>query len=234
MRVSFPSALLVACACVAAASASAATTSMAPPAFASTAGCTTDIARDPWAVHFDGVPDRPVAIALPDVLPDLAVADQDAPRRRPVAFEYSEAYKVRARIHKVASFLTLPLFAADYVVGQDLYNNRGDSSKRSLHVGLVTGTAVLFGINTITGAWNLWEGRKDPNHRAKRMTHGILMLLADAGFMATAAMAPGGDHRFGNGTTVRAPESASSHRAMAISSMGIATVSYLIMLIGGH
>jgi hypothetical protein len=192
-------------------------------------GCAVDAPRPgPWAVEF-GTAD----LALPE---PLRINDDDqaaAPARRPVPVDYSDAYKVRAKIHKIASFATLPLFVANYIVGQDLYKNHTDS-KKSLHVGLVTGTAVLFGVNTATGAWNLWEGRKDPNHRTKRMVHGLLMLVADAGFMATAAMAPEGDHeRFGT-TTVSSGNSASRHRAVAVTSMGIATVSYLLMLLGGR
>ena len=147
--------------------------------------------------------------------------------------EYSEGYKTRAKIHKISSFATLPLFVANYFVGQELYNNPGDESMKGAHVGLVAGTAVLFGVNTVTGVWNLYEGRKDPNHRTRRMTHGILMMAADVGFMATAALAPESeeddDYRSPDYTDKR-----STHRTVALTSMGIATVSYLIMLFGSH
>ena len=76
---------------------------------------------------------------------------------------------------------------------------------------------------TVTGTWNLIEARKDPNHRARRLAHGLLMLGSDAGFVATAAMKPDDDD-----------ESArSAHRAMAFTSIGMATAGYLIMLFGG-
>ena len=88
--------------------------------------------------------------------------------RRPVPVEYSEGYKTRAKIHKIASFATLPLFVANYFVGQDLYNNPGDESKKgAARRAWSPRTGVLFGVNTFTGAWNLWEGRKDPNHRTQ-------------------------------------------------------------------
>ena len=131
------------------------------------------------------------------------------------------------------SFATLPLFVANYLVGQDLYNNPGDESMKGAHVGLVTGTAVLFGVNTVTGAWNLWEGRKDPNHRKLRMTHGILMIAADVGFLATAALAP--ESEYESGAISQDPGSGrSTHRAVALTSMGVATFSYLLMLFGGR
>jgi hypothetical protein len=195
-------------------------------------GCAVDAPRPgPWAIAFGS--------AAPGVRPASlrysATDAQAAPPRRAIPVEYSDGYKTRAKIHKYSSFATLPLFVANYIVGQDLYNHPGDESKKGLHVGLVTGTAVLFGVNTFTGAWNLWEGRKDPNHRTKRMTHGILMMAADVGFLATAMLAPSEhEHEYGSTTPTASNNSASTHRAVALTSMGIATVSYLIMLIGGH
>jgi hypothetical protein len=184
--------------------------------------------RDPWAIEFGAA--APPGGRAPRLLV-LGVA-QDEPARRPVPVEYSDFYKTRAKIHKYTSFATLPLFVANYFVGQDLYNHPGDESKKGLHGGLVAATAVVFGVNTVTGVWNLWEGRKDPNHRTKRMTHGILMIIADVGFMATAALAPSeSEAEYGGVPTTSG--GASTHRTVALTSMGIATVSYLIMLFGG-
>jgi hypothetical protein len=195
--------------------------------------CLADAPRPgPWDVEFG----TPVATGPAAVLLSSALAEQPAAAvaRRPVPFEYSDGYRTRAKIHRYASFATLPLFVANYLVGQDLYNNP-DESKRGLHVGLATGTAVLFGVNTATGVWNLWEGRKDPNHRARRTTHGLLMIAADVGFLATAMLAPEGEeHEHGAGAPAVSHNSASTHRAVAVTSMGIATVGYLIMLFGGH
>ena len=113
-----------------------------------------------------------------------------APAPRAMAFEYSDGYRTRLKIHKYASFATLPLFVAQFVVGQKLYNGDGSDSMRSVHAALAAARRVLFGVNTVTGVWNLHEGRKDPNHRTKRMVHGILMAVADAGFVATGVLAP--------------------------------------------
>jgi hypothetical protein len=183
---------------------------------------------DPWAIEFG-------AVVRPEVpAPRLLVFDvpQEQPARRAVPVEYSDFYKTRAKIHKYTSIATLPLFVANYFVGQDLYNHPGDESKKGLHGGLVAATAVVFGVNTVTGVWNLWEGRKDPNHRTKRMTHGILMIIADVGFMATAALAPS-ENEAEHGGVPTTSSGASTHRTVALTSMGIATVSYLIMLFGG-
>ncbi len=186
---------------------------------------------DPWAVVFGTAAPSPRPASL-----RLAVADEQVPAaRRPVAFEYSEGYKTRAKIHKISSFATLPLFVANYLVAQDLYNNPGNESKKGLHVGLAASTGVLFGVNTFTGGWNLWEGRKDHNHRGKRVTHGILMIAADFGFLATAMLAPEFEEEEEHSSGVSDPaHQASTHRAVALTSMGVATVSYLIMLLGGR
>jgi hypothetical protein len=158
---------------------------------------------------------------------------QTPPSRRPVAFEYSEGYQTRLKIHKYASYATLPLFVAQFAVGQKLYNGNGSDGTRTAHGILAGGTAVLFGLNTVTGVWNLSEGRKDPSHHTKRMVHGILMAVADAGFLATGIMTPHHrEHEEGGFTFVEnGGTSPSTHRAVALTSMGIATVAYLMMLI---
>jgi hypothetical protein len=193
------------------------------------------VRESPWTVDWSlasAGSHEAAPVPAPALVGVSDAAAQTAPRRaRPVAFEYSEAYKVRSRIHKIASFVTLPLFVAEYVVGSDLYNHTGSTSdsKRNLHSALAGSIGVLFGVNTITGVWNLVEARKDPNHRALRTIHGVLMMVADAGFVATGATAPESEH-FG---ASHGP-SRSTHRAIAISSMGVAAASYLLMLIGGH
>jgi hypothetical protein len=188
---------------------------------------------DPWRV--EGIPPAPsfaasVAAATSDS--PASGGSQAPPARRPVAFEYSEGYQTRLKIHKYASYATLPLFVAQFAVGQKLYNGNGSDGTRTAHGVLAGGTAVLFGVNTVTGVWNLSEGRKDPNHHTKRMVHGILMAVADAGFVATGILTPHEGHEEGEFTYQESGgTSRSTHRAVALTSMGIATVAYLMMLI---
>jgi len=180
-----------------------------------------------WRVSFD----RPAPVAPRGL--DLSSAQTERPRRA-VAVDYSDAYKVRARIHKLASIATIPVFGAMYWVGQDLYDHPGASElKKALHSGLAAATGVLFGANTLTGAWNLWEGRKDPAHRTKRMAHGLLMMVADAGFVATGLLAPDDEHE-SRGVGGALANDRRTHRTVALTSMGVATVSYLLMLVGGN
>jgi hypothetical protein len=157
------------------------------------------------------------ALALPGFLPTLADAQA---AQRPKAFEYSEAYQTRRKIHVYASFATLPLFVTQFALGTSLYDTPSDG-KRTAHKTVGISIGALFGVNTVTGVWNLWEGRKDPTRRGRRMAHGFMMLAADAGFVATGLLAPSEDGSSGN---------RSAHRAVAITSMSIATASYLFML----
>ncbi|HWA59367.1 MAG TPA: hypothetical protein VG692_19090 [Gemmatimonadales bacterium] len=160
---------------------------------------------------------------------DTPVVDT-TPRRRPRAVEYSDGYYTRLKVHKLASYLTVPLFAAQYLSGRALWNNPDSHGlARDVHGPLAASVAGLFAVNTVTGVWNLWDSRKDPNGRTRRWVHGLLMIAADAGFVAVGATAPDDDFRE-NGGTGRS-SGASTHRDLAIGSMSVALSSYLMMLI---
>jgi hypothetical protein len=157
----------------------------------------------------------------------LAVTPQQPVQ--PAPMYYDHAYDVRAKIHKYASFATLPLVGGEFVVGQSLFDSPGDG-KKSVH--LVLGTAIggLFAVNSVTGVWNLVEARRDPNRGHLPLIHGLLALGADAGFVATASITPGGNH---DGSSSNLSDKG-THRTLALTSMGLATASYLIMLIGNR
>ena len=138
--------------------------------------------------------------------------------------EYSHAYRTRLKIHKLASFAILPLFATELVLGQSIYDGSDGGAKKDAHVAVGIGIGTLFGVNTVTGVWNLWESRKDPNGRKRRVVHSLLMLASDAGFAATAALAPDSEP----GTV---SDSRGAHRAAAITSIGLGTAGYLMMLL---
>lgn len=150
-------------------------------------------------------------------------------RRRPRAIQLSGAYAVRLKIHQIGSFLEFPVFAAEIIVGQKLARDRdagvrSSGSLRNAHSALAGGLGVLFGVNTITGGWNLVESWKDPKGRTRRVIHSVAMLAADAGFLLTAANAPD-DDRFESGRG----SSVGTHRGWAISSSAIATAATLMM-----
>jgi hypothetical protein len=150
------------------------------------------------------------------------------PPVQPGPIYYSRAYDVRAKIHKYASFTTLPLVVGEFAIGQSLYNSPSDGKDKA-HVALGTAIGGLFGVTSVTGVWNLVESRKDPNRKRLPLIHSLLALGADAGFVATAAITPAD---VGEGSSSSLSGNKSTHRALALTSLGLATASYLIMLIG--
>ncbi len=156
-----------------------------------------------------------------DPAPSAQSGSPDDPA--PQLVEYSDAYFTRLTIHRWASYLTVPLFASQYIVGQKLMN--GDRNLRGVHGVLAASVAGLFAVNTITGGLNLIEARKDPEGRTRRTLHSVLMLLADAGFVATGATAGESEDGY-----YRGPTNINRHRNIALVSMGTALVSYAIML----
>jgi len=212
---------------------------VAPPASAEAAFSLVPAphAKHPWRVSWAPAAPAPTAPAVRFDLPPDAALDSDggqaAPRRRVVAIEYSDGYRLRQRIHKYASFAMLPLFGAELAVGQSLYNSSANAGgKRSAHAALGSAIGALFAVNTVTGVWNMFgEGRKDPNGRTLRLVHGLLMMAADVGFLATAASGPSSED---GREALRFEGDKVTHRNIAIASMSIGTVGYLIMLVGNR
>ena len=154
---------------------------------------------------------------------------------RPHAIEYSDWYARRLAIHRWASYTELPLFAGEVVIGNRLITkrNRGEDTGnlKGQHLAIASGLGALFAVNTLTGAWNWWDSRNDPSNGKLRTVHTVLMLAADAGFLATAALGGGageGDEGEGGGGE-GGGGNANAHRAAAYTSFGLATVGTLIM-----
>jgi len=183
----------------------------------------------PAGAQQDGPIHAAIATSVATTALTAAAGDEtQSPAPRQVAFEYSDGYKTRAKIHKYAAFATLPLFATEFALGQSLYNNPSDS-KKGAHVAIGTGIIGLYGLQGVTGVWNLVEANKDPEGKKRRLTHGILMLASGVGFAITPMTAPGRRDVLESGSS-----SANTHRAVAFTSIGIGTVGYLMMLIGGR
>jgi hypothetical protein len=153
---------------------------------------------------------------------DTAAAQQAG--NQPVhaaAVTHTDAYLMRAKIHRLASWATLPLFASQLALGAAIYD--GDSGwKKGAHAVVGAGIVGLFGVNTVTGeSWN-------DSGRGMRLVHGLLMMAADAGFVATSISTPS-EHDGLNFVADR-----DTHRNLALTSIGLGTAGYLIMLIGNH
>lgn len=160
----------------------------------------------------------PVALA--------SAAPQDTVKRRArKAVTYSDGYTRRVTIHRALGWAMLPLFAASYVSGDQLLSKGNEAPEwaETIHPYAAGGTALLFGANAVTGTWNLWEGRKDPNGRTRRIVHSVLFLAASGGFAYAGSLA---DEAEENGEKRRL------HRNVALGSMGVSTASWLLMFLG--
>ncbi|MDR0787151.1 MAG: hypothetical protein LBG44_04730 [Gemmatimonadota bacterium] len=165
------------------------------------------------------IPELPV---IGPVLP-TAVLSEDTVPERPRSIEYSDAYATRQKIHRIGSFAMLPLAATEYILGNQLLQrapeDRGDGL-RSAHGAVAGGLGAVFGVNTVTGVWNLWEGRSDPDGRTRRTVHAALLLASDVGFLWAASLGEGGQESH---------DGAVRHRNVALGSIGVATLGSAVM-----
>jgi hypothetical protein len=188
---------------------------------------TTPAATESASPRLDVLYQEPFAPVTLGVTPAFA-----ADTGRPKATEVSEGYATRLKIHQIASWTMLPLFITQYAVGQDLYHNGSAASdfSKNAHGVLAGAIAGVFAVQAVTGIWNLVETWDDPAGGTRRKIHSISMLVASAGFVATAATAPEFEEETGS-YTFSSDSQAQTHKALAIGSMAIATASWLMMLI---
>ena len=147
---------------------------------------------------------------------DSIVTDTTQTTRRPRAIEYSEAYHTRLKIHQIGAYLMIPLFISEYVLGEKLLTSTNRSNGlKTAHSAVAAGVGVVFVANTVTGAWNFWDSRKDPNGRTRRDVHSAIMLASDVGFLLTAASAGNANHSLSQART---------HRTIAISSIALSAI----------
>lgn len=175
--------------------------------------------------NVDLVPATPASLAVMPAPIGVTSASADTTattHRRPRAIEYSDWYARRLMVHRIGSYVELPLFASEWYLGNKLLNGDGTDTEKNLHGFIAGSLGVLFGVNTLTGAWNLYDSRNDPSDRQRKIIHSVLMLASDAGFALTGAVA--GDAREDEGRR-------SLHKNLAIGSMGVATAGTVMMWI---
>jgi hypothetical protein len=194
---------------------------MIPALLALAAVVQADPARDtivsPTTDSVASAPATPLAAPRPAA----ATARDTVPPR---AIDMSPAYERRLAIHRWGGFAMLPLFGAQYVLGERILQQKTDIKAgvrtepidhdlRLVHRFAAYGVAGVFTVNTVTGAWNLWDSRGVTDGRGLRTAHTLMMLAADAGFVISGKK--GFDHQ--------------KHRNVAIGSMSLATLSGLMM-----
>jgi hypothetical protein len=171
----------------------------------------------------DSVTPRRSLVLDARVMPVWAMppAQDTQPRKRRHAVQYSDQYYTRLQIHRVGSWLELPVFGTEYWLGQKLINDSPLAGwVKPTHTTVAAVLGGLFVVNTATGLANLIEAGRSTDDRALVWTHSALMLAADAGFIATAAVA-GQAHHSVSGQN--------RHKNVAVASIGVATVGTLLM-----
>lgn len=155
----------------------------------------------------------PSRLALPL---SLQVESDTTPRRRRKSIEVSDWYDRRLRIHRYGAYAMLPLFAFQAAAGNELYHkgSGADAWARNGHRAGATALAAVFGINTVTGLWNLWDSRAVEQGRARRTIHTLLMLASDAGFTYAGAKL--------SEDAEQSADARRKHRNLAYTSMGVA------------
>jgi hypothetical protein len=154
--------------------------------------------------------------------------------RRPRAVEVSPAYATRLRIHRWGSYAILPLFAAQYVLGdrllgqkEDVFAGRRgsppDDGLRRNHAIVAGAVGTVFVVNTVTGVWNLVEARGAERGRTRRWVHSLAMLGAEAGFVAAGVL--------GSRAVDSDVDAARTHRNVALGSVAVSTAGVVGMWI---
>jgi len=167
----------------------------------------------------------PQAPADAHVSHPAATTESVQPRPRPKVVEVSEWYSRRLTVHRYIAYSTVPVFAVQYAAGRQLWSKGSDAptwAKTTHRVGATT-LAGMFTVNTVTGLWNLWDSRSAPQGRALRYVHAITMLAADAGFTYAGAKL---SEEAENSLAKRR-----EHRTVALSSIGVALASGIMMKI---
>ena len=173
----------------------------------------------------------PMAVAVPVGVTRGTHVPSDTVRRRPRAVEVSDAYELRLRIHRYASYTMIPLFVVQSVAGNQLFQADKSGAERpgwasGLHSVGAAAIGTVFTLNTVTGLWNLWESRDNEVGRTKRLLHSGLLLASDAGFTWAGIKLASDAKEDSNARN--------QHKNVSYYSMGAALAGYGIMLVGNH
>lgn len=150
-----------------------------------------------------------------------AVARADTAVRRTHAIEYSDFYYTRLKIHKIGAITMLPLLAGEYALGDNLLRVADPPGwVKGTHGAVAGSLAVVAGINTVTGAWNLWDSRHDTHGRLRKYLHVALLVGSDVGFAWAGASADGAHD---------SPAAAKHHRDIALGAIGLDVAGTVMM-----
>src|SRR5262252_6958332 len=92
------------------------------------------------AIHIDTVPRALIPIDTPMVSLDTPIT------RRPKAIQYSDWYARRLLVHRIGSYTMIPLFAAEWSLGQNLLQGQDPAgrTRRYLHTAAMLASDAGF------------------------------------------------------------------------------------------
>ena len=151
--------------------------------------------------------------------------DTPPPRTRPRAIQVSDWFSRRLTIHRYVAYGTVPVFAAQWVAGNQLLKESRSAPEwaKFTHRAGATTLAGMFTVNTVTGIWNWWDSRAVSQQRVLRTVHAFTMIAADAAFSYTGAKLSNDAETSSSARTL--------HHRVALISMGVTVLSGTAMKI---
>ena len=163
---------------------------------------------------------------VPSVDPRLAFSIRvplDTPRTRRRAIQVSDWYSRRLMIHRYVAYATVPVFAMQWMAGNQLFDKGAAAptwAKTTHRVG-ATALAGMFTVNTVTGAWNWWDSRALAKGRVLRTIHAISILAADGAFTYAGVKL--------SDEAETSADKRQQHKTIALSAMGVTVASGIVM-----
>ncbi len=130
-------------------------------------------------------------------------------------------YHRRLILHRYAAWTAVAAFPVEIYTGRRLLSDGADPEwVRNTHTTMVWVLGATFAVNTVTGAWNWWDSRHEPEGRGWRTAHALVMLAADAAMFATARA----------GQAAARGENQERHQTLAFTTAGLTAIGHLMML----
>lgn len=176
----------------------------------------------PPVVHKPG--DSPLFRAQTGAPRPGSPVDTVPPRQRAVVL--SDAYATRLTVHRYTAYAILPLFAYQWYMGDRLFDQQMGRREpadwvRPAHKAGAYAIGTAFAVNTVTGAMNLWETRRQPEGRVTRFLHAASMTAALGGFAYTGIKL--------SQDAQQSLDKREQHRDVALASMGLTLASGTLM-----
>ena len=169
------------------------------------------------------VPDTQATFGLPAA--SVAVPGRaplcSPPEHRSEEDDVGDWYNRRLTLHRYAAWAAVGAFPVEIYTGRRLLNHGADPEwVRDTHRATVWVLGSTFAVNTVTGVWNWWDNRKEPEGRGWRTAHALVMVAADAAMFSTARA----------GQAAARGESRERHQTLAFTTAGLTAIGHLMML----